>query len=204
MVTMLPMVITKEEALKILGCHLDDIVAVVIAGWSDWQDINKSDPAKTATKSGRTRASWVYDAMAAKAKEVFADKPDVHVSESRGFVTLTFDNKIVMRFKKFRGRALRTSGIATQQRLEFETQQLHMDGMTVTGVVAGYLLDRIEQQQEKLAITCPLNGDNLWVIELEIPGASIETITPAVAPTPAPAVVVESATATPDEQTEEG
>lgn len=198
---MSPTVISKEEALAILRDHIDDIIVVLLAGWAEWKELQKDNPEKTATKGARTRATWVSDAMAAKARELFDPKPGVHVSKKHGFVTVTFDNKLVLRFKKFRGKTLRTSGIPTQQRMLFENQQLHLDGMMVTGVVAGYLLDELEQEQAKLAITCPLKGKNEWDIELEIPGGDVQYIAPPAAPKqPTPGVVVESASASPAEE----
>ncbi|MBP2704376.1 hypothetical protein JOL79_11185 [Microbispora sp. RL4-1S] len=194
-------VISKEDALRILGHHLDDIITVVTAGWTDWKGVQQEAPRWALRKSARTRASWVNDAMAEKAREVFADKPGVHMTEKRGFITLTFENTLILRFKKFRGKRLRTSGIPTQQRLDFENQQVAIEGITVTSIVAGYLLDRLELEQERLAITCPLGGENLWVIELEIPGGEVRNVTfgPPAAPS-TPGVVVESATAGQEEE----
>jgi hypothetical protein len=107
---------------------------------------------------------------------------------------LTFGNKLVLRFKKFSGSRLCTSGITTAQRLEFESQQLYFDGMQVTTIVAGYLLDKLEQQVAKLAVVCPFNGANLWTIDLEIPGQSNAQVVPMgpTQQTSAPSVIIKS------------
>lgn len=192
---MAPDVISREKAEEILSPHIADLVGVLQAGWDDWKDLTQKVPGKVAVQGRRTRASWVHDAMAQEALRRFASKEEVHVSESRGFLTITFANMVILRFRKFQGKRLRTSGIPTQQRIDFETQQLHLDGMTVTSVVAGYLVDELEQELARLAVTCPFGGDNVWVIDLEIPGSGTAEVVPVApkAPSSTPPVVVESA-----------
>lgn len=190
---MVPDVISEDEAKAILDRYTEPLAEVVAAGLPDWKDL---PPDKTARQGRRTRASWISDVIADKAHEKFDNEPDVDVTSKRGFVTLTFAGKLVLRFKKFNGRRLRTSGIMTHQRIAFESQQLSFDGMTVTGIVAGYLLDKLEQELARLAIVCPLNGHNLWVIDLAIPGQGGGTVVPIGPRTPtptSPSVVVESA-----------
>jgi hypothetical protein len=188
-----PIVISEEEARQILAEHLDDLTEVISAGWQDWQSLQQDAP-RSALRSKKTRACWVSDAMRDKALELFDSKDGVVVSEKRGFVTLTFDNKLVLRFKKFSSGRLRTSGINTHQRWEFQTQQLHIEGLTVTTLVAGYLLDSLEQYQKKVAITCPVIDENEWVIDLELPIATPIVIPPQ-APVTAPVTVIISKSA---------
>lgn len=190
---MVPDVISEDEAKAILDRHLDKLADVCAAGLPDWQTL---PPGQTARQSRRTRASWIHDVIADKAREQFDGDPDVEITQKHGFVTLTFEGKLVLRFKKFSGRRLQTSGIRTHQRIAFESQQLNFDGMTVTGVVAGYLLDKLEHEFARLAIVCPLNGQNLWEIDLTLPGqAGGGTVMPIGPRTPTPvtpSVVVES------------
>ncbi|WP_431910862.1 hypothetical protein [Amycolatopsis thermoflava] len=188
---MLPDVISEDEAQALLAPHLSKLAEVCAAGLPSWEAL---PPEQTMKQSKLSRATWISAAMAAKARELFDREPGVDVCEKRGFLTLTFGGRLVVRFKKFSGRNLRTSGIQTLQRQAFESQQLSLDGMTVTTLVAGYLLDKLEQEYARLAIVCPFNGDNLWEINLQIPGAGDATVVPiGPKPTPLPAVVVESA-----------
>lgn len=196
LLAMIPDVLSPDKAQAILAPHISDIVAVLRAGWEDWKDAGRQVPHLVSGKSPRTRASWVHDAMTLEAMRRFADTEGVHVSKKRGFLTLTFEEGLlVLRFKKFSGRQLRTHGIPTEQRLTFQMQQLQLDGMQVTSVVAGYLLDSIELEMARLAVVCPFGKNNLWIIDLEIPGAGVAPVVPVAPkdPTSTHAVVVESA-----------
>ena len=103
-------------------------------------------------------------AVAAQAAE--AAGGDVALKQKYGALNMTVAGKMVIRFKKFRGRRLRTSGISTRTRNMFLRQEEVLDGMVVTHLVVGYLLDDLEVATEKISMTCPLGGDNLWQLDL--------------------------------------
>ncbi len=167
-------VTSQDEAERIIGPHMEDLGKLFAVAWSSWKSL---PPDVVARRTRRTRAMWLHDDLSEEARRLFESKPGVHVSERRGFLTLTFENKIVMRFKKFRSGSLRTSGVMTVQRMEFESQQLTLPGLgPVTTTVAGYLLDSLEREFKRLAIVCPLNGDNVWEIDIPIPGTGGQTV----------------------------
>lgn len=170
--------VSEEEAELILKPYLVKIAKIVQTGWGTWGKLQAAYPNVAAEQGRRTRASWVSDAMAAEARRQFDHDPNVHISNQRGFLTLTFATKIVLRFKKFSGSKLRTTGLDTRQRKMFEQQQLVLDGMQISSVVAGYLLDALEQGIARAAIVCPLSGQNEWVIDLELPGERLAPIVP--------------------------
>ena len=131
----------------------------------------------------------------------FDGRAGVHVTEVHGFITVTFENRLVLRFKKFTGRRLRTGGVRTKQRRLFEYQQLVLDGMRVTTVVAGYLLNDVQQELQEIALVCPRGSSNEWVITLDAPVDPTGNVTALITPTGSlPTVAVRSATVTGEEK----
>jgi hypothetical protein len=189
-----------DEAEEILRPYYGDIVAVIRCGWRAWK---QEPPEKSARKSRRTRATWVHDEMTEEARRRFDDCSGVHVAEVHGFITLTFDNRLILRFKKFQGRRLLTSGVRTWQRNRFQYQQLTVEGIRITTVVAGYLLDDVEQELEKIAIVCPNGRTNEWVITLDEPADAAGNVTALTTQTGSfVTVAVRSAMVTDEEQKE--
>ena len=72
----------------------------------------------------------------------------------------------MLRFKKYRS-GLRTSNVSTYQQLLF-AWQAEMDGMppAATKVVAGYLLNRLQDDIDRMAITCSRGPELRWTIEI--------------------------------------
>lgn len=161
-------VLTEDEGREALATYLAWLRECIEEGWADWKAFLAGNP-KAANFRATTRANMVYDYTVAAAERKFEDDPNVHVSSKRGFTTLTFTNPrlIVLRFKKYRSRRLKTSGIPTQQRIAFEGQRIALDGMDITNLVAGYVLDKLGTKQIMLAISCPLGSEVLWSINLE-------------------------------------
>lgn len=188
---MQPDIASTDEASRIIEPHLDDLGKLFATAWDSWTDLQ---PEVRARRTRRTRANWIHDDLSQEARALFGGKPDVEVVEARGFLALTFGNRIVMRFKKFRGKALRTSGIRTNQRQEYESQQFSLPGLpSVTTTVAGYLLDTLEQKIRRLAVVRPFNGDNVWIIDIPFPGEGGEVYAIPSSPSPTPTVEVRSA-----------
>ena len=161
-------VMAKDEGREALATYLTWLRECLEEGWTDWKAFLAGNP-KAANFRATTRANMVYDYTVAAAERKFEKDPNVHISSKRGFTTLTFTSPriIVLRFKKYRSRRLKTSGIPTRQRIAFEEQRIALDGMDITNLVAGYVLDTLGTKQIMLAISCPLGSDVLWSINLE-------------------------------------
>ncbi|MGW3571227.1 hypothetical protein ACWDSL_46365 [Streptomyces sp. NPDC000941] len=169
--------ITAEEASQVLSPYLDQIGRCIQDGWQRWRTLLKHDAELGVIISNRSRANLVYDFIRYEAVNRFDGDPDVTISDSRGFLLLTFAEKIVMRFKKYRDAKLRTSSIPTQQSLKFTNQVL--PGMTeLTHLVAGYLPDDAGIDLEQVAITCTLGNDQLWVLDLDLAIDTVAAVTP--------------------------
>lgn len=158
---------SREAAEAALERHSLPLTKVISTGWSTWRDLVKDRPLLGAILSNRTRASIVYDCIRHEALTAFEGADDVTISEERGFLLLTFDGQIILRFKKFRGDSLRTSSAPTKQAMEYAAQTL--PGMeSLTHLVAGYLPDDVGIELKRAAITCPVGTGVEWIIDLDL------------------------------------
>lgn len=180
---------TQGDTEALLAPHLTAIRSAIEGGWKAWHEWQKTKP-DPIVLSGRTRASTVYDLVAARLDTYFASVGITTVWKTQ-FLHVVFpgEKPVILRFKKFLDRRLRTSGIPTEQRLAVDAQQHTFDGMEATWIVAGYIPDSTGLELEKIAISCSYYGDLQWSIDLDEDaesGAIAEPIHP-VAPAP-PAV----------------
>jgi hypothetical protein len=184
-------IITEAEARKLLEPYLARLHKCIRAGWERWQELLYTSPGHFTSTRATSRANLVYDYIVEAAKKEFLPggqpEPHVRVSESHGFLTLTFHDRIVIRFKKFRSRGLWTSGIPTRQQQLFALQ-LPMENMPVevTKAVAGYLLNSLQDEIDRAAVTCSVGNDREWIIDLEPEVGPEPTTLPTPAPTPSP------------------
>ncbi|MEU5124261.1 hypothetical protein [Streptomyces asoensis] len=172
--------------------------------WNRWQEWLKKLDGSPADVSPRARANVLYDFIKAEAVKQFLGAEHVRVREERGFLVIQIHDRLAIRFKKFKGRKLKTSSIPTGQALAFQGQTLEFASEVepMTHLVAGYLLDRFELDLHKLAITCTLDGEHLWAPIEIIPNAGEGGITipmPA-SPTDGPRPVIRSTRKTPAEE----
>lgn len=159
--------ITAEEAREVLSPHLDDIGACLRSGWKRWTTLLDADAELGVIISNRSRAALVYDFIRYDAVNTFDGAERVTISEERGFLLLTFSDKIILRFKKFRDSKLRVSTSRSKQSTDYAQQAL--PGMEeLTHLVAGYLPDESGLDLEKMAITCSVDDERRWVIDLTL------------------------------------
>ncbi len=112
----------------------------------------------------------VYDRITFHA-EAYFDAQNIPAVRKGQMLTVSLDDgRLILRFKKFRSRKLGTAGIPTQQRLEFELQQVVLDGTAATYIVAGYLPDELGIGLDVLAIACTYDGRVIWQIDLRDEG----------------------------------
>jgi hypothetical protein len=165
-------IISEAEATQVLKPHLSKVAECLETGWRQWEEWARVAPAKM---SPRTRANAVYDFTVEHAKKVFVeDGAKLRVTEIPRFLLLTFDDRVSLRFKKLRT-DLTSSGIATQQRIDYENQQLVLSGTAKpTLVVAGYLLDTLQAAVAEMIVTCSLRGQLMWSLPLHgTPGVTV-------------------------------
>ncbi|MGV4888454.1 hypothetical protein ACSR0Z_17905 [Streptomyces viridosporus] len=175
--------------------------------WDRWQEWLKALEGSPADVSPRSRANVLYDFIKAEAIQQFLGVEHVRVRQERGFLVIQIRDRVAIRFKKFRGRKLKTSSIRTGQAAAFQGQALEFANEVepMTHLVAGYLLDKFELDLEKLAITCTLDGEHIWAPIEIIPdvGQGGVTIPMPTSPTDGPRPVIRSTRKRPAEETSE-
>ncbi|SFS17481.1 hypothetical protein SAMN04487846_3570 [Microbacterium sp. cf046] len=157
--------LSQQDAEAILAPHMSALRRFLEQGWSDWHESVLAAP-KLATTRATSRANVVYDRITLHAEAYFEAVGIPCVRKGQMLVVSFDDGRLILRFKKFRSRKLGTSGIPTEQRLEFELQQVVLDGTAATYVVAGYLPDELGIGLDVLAIACTYNGRVIWRIDL--------------------------------------
>ncbi|WP_250030337.1 hypothetical protein [Paractinoplanes maris] len=167
---------------------LDDSFRAAMQRWQAWLGKLDGSPADV---SARSRANTLYDFIVVEVTKRFAPDPHVRVRKERGFLVVRFHDLVAMRFKKFRSNTLKTSSVATAQSLAFSNQTLEISEVTIqpmTHVVAGYLLDDLDLNIAKVAVTCTMFGDHLWApIQISgtvAPVAAVPQVSTEAAPAP--------------------
>ncbi|QHC70784.1 hypothetical protein [Rathayibacter sp. VKM Ac-2801] len=163
---MIDELMTEDEAAELLAPHRAALASFLLTGWADWIKLVEQNPI-LATVRNTTRANIVYDRVTELA-EAYFDGEGITTTRSKQFLAVTLaDGRLILRFKKFTGRSMRTSGIPTAQRLEIEAQQVELDGMAVTHLTVGYLPDDLGVELDLTAVVCSFNGRPLWSIDLD-------------------------------------
>lgn len=170
---LLPMVIndhSRDAVARRLQPHLPKLEQCFHDAWARWTAWMAKLDGSPADISPRSRASVLYDFIAAEAIRSFLGASGIKVKKERGFLVLRFQDRVALRFKKFRNRNLRVSLNSTRQTELFGNQTLEFPAGSLKPMVhvtAGYLLDKLALDISLLAITCTADGEHLWApIEL--------------------------------------
>lgn len=157
---------SEQEAVQIIGAQLPRLEECLRLAWAEWVRTRLYHQNNGHSVSPRARASVMYDLVAGHARRMFAGVPGVRVGTERGFLTLTFGNRLVVRFKKLNAK-LEWSGIPTEQQQLFACQG-EIEGLPprATFLVAGYVLDRTGTQIARLVLTCRDAHGLLWSRDL--------------------------------------
>jgi len=155
--------ITKTKAEKLLEPYLPKLKECLDGGWTAW---NRHYRDRHHVLDSRARASIVYCEIIDRAKNLFADDPDVTIHRKGTTYLLNVGNQIVLRFKKLKNG--RPSNVRTRQQTLFEMQYVIPGVLPATIATAGYELDRIEQAIYKTMVLCQMSGEMLWSIDLNI------------------------------------
>jgi hypothetical protein len=164
-------VISQERAEQILAPHID---AISVCLWNAWDHWRATD--LPLSVSARARANLVYDFAVEEGRRTLKGREGLVLTEERGFLAVNVDEKLLLRFKKYR-KGLATSGISTRQKRLFDQQQLSIAGMEqVTGIIAGYELDEFQREIKRVAITCRVGKSLVWTIDVARP--EVSTVVP--------------------------
>ncbi|WP_330272293.1 hypothetical protein OG205_35755 [Lentzea sp. NBC_00516] len=160
-----PTLLTRDECESTLSAHAEVLNQCFLTAWERWQEWLPNVKGSPADVSALTRAMALHDFIRAEVIKKFLGVPGVKIKDKRGLLVVCFHDRVVIRFKKFRGKSLKTSGNWNQQTAAFETHQLELPETSVqpvTHLVAGYLLDELAAGIEKVAVTCLVDGDHYW------------------------------------------
>lgn len=192
--------ISQDEAEELLEPYLRKLGECLEAGWQAWRRLSNDSPATARALSTRSRASIVADHIRDAAKAAFADVEGVRLTESRGFLTLTIAEQLLVRFKKM-SRSLKTSSVPTNQQLRF-SYQLPLEGFPqLTNATAGYVLDPLATSIEQMVVTCTIGKHREWVLAVPMPAKAEVVAFPA--PTEVPAGPKIRSTQQPGEKADE-
>lgn len=165
--------LTKLEAEKDLAPHLETLRGCINDGWIAWQTHYSS---RHVILDARARAAIVYCEIIHSAKTCFPEGGDVKIVPKGSMYVLFIGDDIVLRFKKLKNGVPRN--IPTEQQRLFR-MQLPIPGILPgTYLSAGYELDALEQAISKTLVVARLGNHQVWSLDLNIGGESIEVICP--------------------------
>jgi hypothetical protein len=190
---LLPMVTSESSRDTVLLClqpHLPKLEQCFRSAWTRWNAWLAKIDGSPADIAPRSRANVLYDFVTAEAIKAFLGADGIRVRRERGFLVLRFQDRVALRFKKFRNRKLGVSRNNTRQTALFGNQMLEFPAGSpkpMVHVTAGYLLDKLALDISLLAITCTTDGKHLWApIELLPQPRGTVTSLPQSQPTIAP------------------
>lgn len=161
---------SAEEAQAIFDRdqRAERVASCIQGGWRKWEELGRRVPDLQIPLNASARAIIVHNHITDLARKEFADDyPSVQIADNRGFLTLTFEDKVVIRFKKFRNKNFVTSGIPTVQQQQYQLQFEFPDlPQAATKLVAGYLLNRLQTSVETVAVTCSIGSDVRWILDI--------------------------------------
>lgn len=178
--------ITKGEGEAVFAPYSGHITDCLNTGWDAWSQVAGSTPGRRLGKSARARIVW--DHATSRAVDVFGPDPSIGIATARGLPIFDF-GRALLRFKKL-DRDMQTRGIETRQQQIFANQEQveHLQlslWRPVPMVIAGYILDRLEQSIERRLLVLLRRGQVVWTIDLPASASGMPVAIPS--PTEPPA-----------------
>lgn len=151
----------REQVQKLLREYHPALKAIVAGAWEKWRSVEVD----LGPVSARTRACLIWDAMIARALDVFDnDSRVVVVSQSQTYYFLIQD-QVVLRFKKGDEAGL-SRNFPTQTALNFHDPNGDMFGAPHKVEVV-YVLDRTQSRLSQILVVARNGSQIEWVYELE-------------------------------------
>lgn len=150
---------SEATARRILeGDRAKAIVKIVEGAWEAHLSENR-------LRTQRTRANIVWDYMVDFAERDLSGLPGVQKLEAHGSPYFTFDDKLILRFKKH-NRELSTTNVRTQHQRAIDRQVPFSGFPEAVHVSCGYTLDRAEAGLDQVVVVKHLNGKLEWSIDM--------------------------------------
>jgi hypothetical protein len=151
--------LSKDDAERCLGPYLPTIKTCIDGGWAAWK---QHYAAREHVLDARARASIVYCETLALAKAAFDGAEGVRFVKKRG-LSLSYIGEVALRFKKLKRNGT-CSNVPTQQQRCLQ-MQIEIPGfLPSTYVNAGYVLDPLQQEIERVLVSCQLADKVIWSI----------------------------------------
>jgi hypothetical protein len=164
---------SEDAAKKLLDPYMGLFGQVFPTAWKRWERFGESTPDLRLQVNASTRAMMLNNFGASAAHEIFADMgPEIVLTEQPGFLLVIVHSELHVRLKKFRGRTCETSGIPTDQRELFETQQPLIGFPEVSNCVLGYVLKRDVSGISETLISCKTKEISHWKFKVPMIGTS--------------------------------
>lgn len=156
--------LSRHEVHPVLAPYLPLFASAYDNAMESWRVSQRTYTQAPTDLSGSTRANWVFDVLTSDIERALVADPNARVTRKGRTFYVTVNNKVCVRFKKFRGPKLGTSSTPTRRATAWAQQVLleQEDSGRPTLVVAGYLLDASGLDFERLAVTCRLDGMDVW------------------------------------------
>ena len=157
-------ILNQQQVSDFAGNYFSRIAEVIQQAFQDYLDslrgIN-SLGIKTNLKA-RTSASLIHDFIQIRAREKFANEPNIKVDEFNGMFGLLISKRLFVRFKKLTPE-MKASNVSTDQIELFNKQQLEIPGTEqVTMLTAGYVPDATWTIIQSIVLTCKINDELKW------------------------------------------
>jgi hypothetical protein len=159
-------IIRREEAEPILAPHLGAIQTCCLKGHEAWKEFAEAMPHIRVPLMSRTMANFVNDWVVQHARTAFLSVERVEAFEERGLFCLSFQRKILLRFKKADDDDM-TRNYPTKQQMELggqELQRLIPGWEEATWVSACYHFTPTLDAIDRIRITCRRSDHLLWCI----------------------------------------
>ena len=170
----------KNDAVEEVQPYLHLFSQCIQHGWDTWKTQYAH---RHHVLDARARAAIVYDEITTEAKRVFGELHNVVLRIRYGSLMVYVGDNVVVRFKKLR-RTGRANNIMTKNQMNLYRQIPIPGYLPGTHLNAGYVLDDLQQQIDRLLVTCQDGKRVMWTFDLD--QASGRT-TSAVVPMPTPA-----------------
>jgi hypothetical protein len=137
------------------------IVRIILSAWADWMASGKSG----RWKRRRSRANYMWEELACRAEEGFANDPSVRIHpKNQSCLFLVGD--LVFRFKKSDASGL-TSNYPTQSALDYHDPQEDLPGIPrVQRLEVTYVLNKLELAVQDILLVARDQGNVLWCSSL--------------------------------------
>jgi hypothetical protein len=173
----------RDEAGAILSPYHSDLRGCVSVGWEKW--LNQVKPLYPRPTL-RFRANAIWDGMIDEARVRFNDVPGVNIiDDHRSTFFLTFDGRLLVRFKKLDDR-LRTRNYPTQQALTINGQMDLPEVPDGSLVTIGYRTDELGMSLKDVLVVMSRSNRVRWAYDLdkEIAAAAVPNVVPITPRTP--------------------